>query len=107
MSEKLQGVINEGKEAKRMLKEQKIIINNCKTEMLEVRGQRISRRDYAFGFVQKMLRFLLPVTYAAYLTIFITLLLSVSNAVSDLSIFFWLLNQQHTNQAYLVLGKQN
>ena len=101
-SENLQKVINE---AKTKLENQKKIINQWQTKTLEAKGQTIPKRDYMFGLVQKLLRLILPATYAIYGTIIINLLLSSTNAASDLSVFWWLLGQQQTNTAYIILGR--
>ena len=57
-----------------------------------------------FGIIQKIFNLFLPKIYAIYGTILLNWILSITNAISDLSVFWWLYGQQHTNQAYIVLG---
>ena len=82
------------------------IVNNCERKIIEVKGHKISRRDYLFGFIQKLFGYFLPAVYALYGTMMLNFLLSLANAASDLSVFFWLLAQNHPKTANIILGKR-
>ena len=93
----------EMKKIQNKMKAQKKIIQSC--EKMKSDGKQISRRDYMFGIVQRLFGICLPAIYAVYGTIMFNFLLSVSNAASDLSVFWWLYSNDHTNQAYIILGR--
>ena len=77
----------------------------AKKEVVNDLEENISQRDYFFGTVQKMFGLCLPKIYAIYLTLLFNFLLSLANACSDISVFCYLMSQQHHNVAYVILGK--
>ena len=83
----------------------KNIIDDCKTKIMEANGDKLSQRDYLFGIVQRIFCIFLPTIYAIYGTILLNFILSVSNAITDLSVFWLLFSQENTNKAYIVLGR--
>ena len=85
------------------IKEHQQIIQICQAKK-EAAKHVFSKRDYMFGIIQKIFNLFLPKMYAIYGTILLNWILSLTNAISDLSVFWWLYGQQHTNQAYIVLG---
>ena len=94
-------------EAKHKQHAQKIKAQSCDRKIREVQGGKVSRRDYMFGIVQKALGLFLPAMYAIYGTLILNFLLSLINAASDLSVFWWLLTANHPKTAYVLLGKLN
>ena len=96
----------EMKKIQSKMKAQKEIIQDCERKNMESDGKRVSRRDYMFGIVQRIFGIFLPAIYAIYGTILLNFLLSVANAASDLSVFWWLYSNHHTNQAYIILGNK-
>ena len=80
-------------------------VNDLEENILDVQHRNISQRDYFFGTVQKMFGLCLPKIYAIYLTLLFNFLLSLANACSDISVFCYLMSQQHHNVAYVILGK--
>ena len=81
------------------------VVNDLEENILDVQHRNISQRDYFFGAVQKMFGLCLPKIYAIYLTLLFNFLLSLANACSDISVFCYLMSQQHHNVAYVILGK--
>ena len=83
----------------------KDVVNDLDGNILDVQHRSISQRDYFFGTVQKIFGFCLPKIYAIYLTLLFNFLLSLANACSDISVFCYLMSQQHHKVAYVILGK--
>ena len=98
----LEKIISEAKAAQNI---QQTIVQNCEKRMMELQGNQISRRDYMFGIVQKFFGLFLPSMYAIYGTLFVNFCLSLVNAASDLSVFWWLLTSNHPKTAYVILSK--